>query len=204
MRPTYTKELESKIELYDKGKAFSAYDFLEIGPAQTINRALSRLADEGKIRRIIQGIYDLPEYSQLLQEYTAPRIDQLAHAIARKFNWTIAPSEDIALNLLHLSTQVPAVWIYVSDGPYRNYQYKNTKLVFKHKTTREIKNMSDSTLLVIQALRGIGKDKVTDQMRKTIERFISKEEKDQIIKEAQTAPSWIFEEIKKICSESEI
>ncbi|MBP0968843.1 MAG: hypothetical protein J5744_01730, partial [Oscillospiraceae bacterium] len=72
MRPTYTKELESKIELYDKGKAFSAYDFLEIGPAQTINRALSRLADEGKIRRIIQGIYDLPEYSQLLQEYTAP------------------------------------------------------------------------------------------------------------------------------------
>lgn len=37
-------------------------------------------------------------------------------AIARKYNWTIAPSGNTALNLLGLSTQVPSKWKYVSYG----------------------------------------------------------------------------------------
>ena len=126
MRPAYTKELEERISALPFGEAFTAFDFTNIANAGTINRALSRLADEGTIRRIVQGVYDRPEYSEFLQEYAAPQMDRVAHALARRFNWTIAPAEDTVLNLLHLSTQVPATWMYVSDGPYRSYIYNQT------------------------------------------------------------------------------
>ena len=200
-RPGYTKELEQRIRMMEKGEAFSAYDFLDIGPAGAINRALSRLSDEGVIRRIFQGIYDQPEYSDYLQEYAAPQIDRVAHALARRFRWTIAPSEDTALNILHLSTQVPASWIYVSDGPYRTYQYHQTEIIFKHKTTREIKNLSEKTLLMIQALRGLGKGNITEESVRIMRRSLTSDDRDIIMKEAQSAPAWIYAEATRICSE---
>ena len=199
-RPRYTKELETRISTLKKGEAFSAYDFHEIGPAGAINRALSRLSDEGTIRRVMQGIYDQPEYSNLLQEYAAPQADQIAHAIARRFNWTIAPSEDTALNILHLSTQVPTTWTYVSDGPYRNYQYNRTEILFKRKATREIKNLSEKTLLLIQALRGLGKDNITEETIMALRRFFSNQERQTIMNEMKAAPTWIYTEAARICS----
>ena len=199
IRPAYTKELETRIETFSKGQAFSAYDFLDIGPAGTINRALSRLSDEGVIRRIIQGIYDQPEYSHLLNEYAAPQLDQVAKAVARRFNWTIAPSEDTAMNILHLSTQVPTAWIYVSDGPYRTYKYKQTPIIFKHKATREIKNLNEKTLLMVQALRGLGKDRISDDSIRIMQRAFSAEDKSTILKEINTLPGWMHEEALRIC-----
>ncbi len=200
-RPGYSKELEQRISALKKGEAFSAYDFLDIGPAGAINRALSRLADEGSIRRIIQGVYDQPEYSDFLQEYAAPQMDQVAHALARRFKWTIAPSEDTALNILHLSTQVPAAWGYVSDGPYRSYHYNQTEIVFKHKATREIKNLSGNTLLLIQALRGLGKNNISEESVRIMRRFFSKYDREIIMKEMQSAPAWIYAEAARICTE---
>lgn len=199
MQTGYMKELEDQISKLDAGRAFSAFDFLEIAPAATINRSLSRLADNGKIRRIIQGIYDRPEFNSLLQEFIAPQMDEVAYALARRFQWTIAPSEDTALNLLHLSTQVPVVWTYVSDGPYRVYHYKNTEISFKHKATREIKNMDRKTLLMIQALRGLGKDNISDESIRILQKSFSKEDKDTILRELRSAPNWIQAEAKKIC-----
>lgn len=201
IRPSYTKELEQRINTWKKGKAFSAYDFLDVGPAGAINRALSRLADEGTIRRIIQGVYDQPEYSDFLHEYAAPQMDQVAYALARRFKWTIAPSEDTALNILHLSTQVPATWIYVSDGPYRSYHCNQAEIVFKHKATREIKNLSDNTLLLIQALRGLGRDNITEEAVRIMRRFFSECDREIIMKEMQSAPTWIYAEAARICKE---
>lgn len=199
-RPGYTKELETRIVELKHGEAFSAYDFLDIGPAGTINRALSRLADEGQIRRIFHGIYDKPDYSDLLQEYAAPQIDRIAHAIARKFRWTIAPSEDTALNILHLSTQVPTTWSYVSDGPYRSYCYNQSEIVFKHKATREIKDFNEKTLLMVQALRGLGKEGITESSIRIMRRFFSEHDKERILKEIQSAPTWIYNGAAKILS----
>ena len=200
-RPDYTRELEQQIGSFEKGRAFSACDFIHIAPAGTVNRALSRLADESKIRRIIQGVYDTPEYSSLLQEYAAPQIDEVARALARKFNWTIAPSEETAMNILHLSTQVPATWTYVSDGPYRTYQFEQTKIVFKRKATREIKNLSTATLLLIQALRGLGKDRISEDSIRILRRNLSAKDKVVIMNEIKTAPTWIYNSAAKICEE---
>ena len=82
IRPKYQQEITSRINDYSKGMAFSATDFMDVADTDAINKTLSRLYEEGRIRRITQGLYDVPEYSSLLKEYAVPRPDMVAEALA--------------------------------------------------------------------------------------------------------------------------
>lgn len=160
-----------------------------------------RLEKENKIRRIINGVYDKPPFSTIINEYGVPRIDKLAEALSRRFNWTIAPSGDTALNLLHISTQVPNSWEFVSDGPYREYMIDNTTLKFKHIMPREINGYSKITIMVIQGLRAIGKDNITENQIQRFSNILSNEDKQTILSEAKNSTAWIYKNIRNICEE---
>ena len=198
-RPKYQSEVEERIMSYPYGAAFSASDFLDIAEANSVSQALFRIEKDGMIRRVITGIYDKPAFSQLIQEYSVPRVDKIAEALARKFNWNIAPSGDTALNILHISTQVPNVWEYVSDGPYREYMIGNVPLKFKHIMPREINGYSAITVMIIQGIRAIGKGNMTQEQLDRFSSVITANDKAVVLKEAKTASGWIYKEIKKIC-----
>lgn len=198
-RPKYQAQIAERIKGYPFGTAFSAADFLDIADANSVSQALFRIEKDGEIRRVINGVYDKPAYSQLIQEYGVPRIDMIADALARRFNWNIAPSGDTALNILHISTQVPNAWEYVSDGPYRDYLIGKTPLKFKHVMPREINGYSAITVMVIQGIRAIGKGNMTQEQRERFSSAIKVEDRDTLLKEARTASGWIFREIKQIC-----
>ena len=110
------------------------------------------LPKRGDVRRIIRGIYDYPRFSKLLQQQLSPDIDQVARALARKFRWRIQPSGATALNILGLSTQVPARAVYLSDGPDRSYKVGNTSLVFEHTALKEVGFKLRESGLIVQAL----------------------------------------------------
>ena len=40
----------------------------------------------------MKGIYYKPKYIELIGAYEAPSVNEVANAIARKYNWTIDPS----------------------------------------------------------------------------------------------------------------
>ena len=203
-RPKHQFEIEERIKGFPKGMVFSAADFYDISNTDAINQTLSRLAKEERIRRIIQGLYDVPEYSELLQEYAVPRIDMVAEALARKFNWTIAPSGDTALNVLHLTTQVPNTWSYVSDGPIRNYTIGTVKLTFRTVKQREISGFHRITVTVIQALRAIGKDNITDNEIEKLRSVLTDSDKEIIMEEGLGSSAWIARIIKEICRKESI
>ena len=103
------------------------------------------------------------------------------------------------MNLLHVSTQVPAEWEYVSDGPYRDYIIGKVPLKFKHVMPREISGYSERTAMVIQAIRAIGKGNMTQEQADRFSSAMKAEDKDTLLKEARTASGWIYKEIKHIC-----
>ena len=192
-RPEFQKLIEKRIADAPHGEAFITADFLDIADTQAVNKALSRLTEDKSIRRIIRGVYDRPYFSELLQEYTAPRMEAVAKAIARNFGWTIIPCGDTALNLLGMSTQVPAVWIYVSDGPYREYDIDGIPLKFKHTTNKEISKVSYKTALAIQALKALGEGNVDSDAMQRLALAMSAEEKSAFLLEAQYSTAWIYE-----------
>lgn len=200
-RLEYQKHIENRISGYHPGYVFSAADFLDISDTNAINQALHRLCDDGEIRRVFKGLYDKPAYSSLLQEYSAPRVDLIANALARKFNWKIAPGGDAALNVLHVSTQVPTKWEYVSDGPYREYQIGKAVLNFKHAKSREINNFSPVTVIYIQAIRAIGKGQITEEDIERLTSALKSSDKEILLKEGRAASGWVYQVIQRICRE---
>ena len=198
-RPDYLNIIRDRIKAEKYGSVFVATDFADIAENVKIGVCLSRLEEEKTLLRIMRGVYYKPEYSTLLGEYIAPAPDAVAHAIARNFGWTIVPCGDTALNLLGLSTQVPAVWSYVSDGAYKEYSFDSTTIKFKRTTNKEISKLSPKTALVIQAIKALGKEHVTDEIIEKIRSETSAGERTTMLKEAQYATAWIYGIIKVIC-----
>ena len=189
----------ARILAAEDGAVFVAPDFADIADTATIRQGLKRLYQSGIIRRIIRGIYEKPKYSKLLDEYVAADPDAVAKALARCYHWTIAPCGNTALNLLGLSTQVTAVWSYISDGPYKTYEWNSTKLEFKHRTNKEITGLSYMTSLVIQALKTLGRANVTPEIIQTLSEKLSEDEKQACLKEATEATDWVYDTIRKMC-----
>lgn len=203
MEISYKESVVKKIESFETGTVFIANDFLEIASYERIRNILNRLVKDGTIHRILNGVYYHPRYSKLIDEYEAPNVHQVALAIARKYNWTITPSENTALNILGLSTQVPAKWVYLSDGKYVTYSFGGIDIEFKRRSNAEISNMSTITSMVIQAIKAIGKDRISGEQIDILKKRLSGEEKKALLREGKTATAWIYEILRKIGEEDE-
>ena len=199
----YSEQVLNRIQKLGKGSVFSPADFADIAGAITVRKILARMVNKGTIRRLIRGVYDYPSYSALLNELAAPDPDAIAQALARSFGWTIRPTGNTALNALGLSTQIPAQWEYLSDGPYRTYEWLGMKMEFKHRTSRELTVLSFKSALVVQALKSLGKNAVNSKIRSTIARNLTEKEKKTLMKEAKIASDWIYEEIKILCHDGD-
>jgi hypothetical protein len=180
---------------------FSKSDFIDEISADSIDKALSELSKEGKIRRIARGLYEYPRYSELLQQDLSPDIDKVAHAYARKFNWYIQPSGETALNLLGLSTQVPGRYLYLSSGPNRLHEILGTSLEFKHTSLKESGFKYALSAVVVQALKALGKERVTEETMQAIRKHLDPKMCSKILKDTKSTTTWIYELIKKMCKE---
>lgn len=166
---------------------------------QQADNLLSDLYAQGKIRRIVRGMYDYPKYSDFLGKELSPDIDQVARAYARKFNWRIEISGDSALNYFGLSTQVPGTYIYLSDGPNKSYDVMGTILKFKKSQLKNIGFKHRESSLIVQALNALGKEHMTDNVIKKIHEQIDPKKYEKILKDTQSSTVWIYESIKVIC-----
>jgi hypothetical protein len=188
----------SRIRGAAAGWAFSPRDFLDLGERSTIDSALHRLAQQGKVRRIIRGIYDRPHFSKLLKRPLSPDIDHVARALARKFRWRIQPGGAAALNILGLSAQVPARVVYLSDGPDRNYKVGNTSLVFEHTALKEAGFKLRESGLVVQAIRSLGQEHVTPEVVTKIRSWLPPSLRSKVLADTKTATGCVYATIQRI------
>jgi hypothetical protein len=201
-RPNYLEQIKKRIDTTEPGTVFIPSDFFDIAEAVKVNMCLNRLTENGELNRIMRGVFAKPRYSNLLNTNVPPRSDDIAKAIARNYGWTVVPCGDTALNMLGLSTQVPTVWLYVSDGPYKTYEADGITLKFKHTDNKnEITAVSYQTALVIQALKALGKENITDKEIRKLSKILSQSEKQKMLAESQRITEWVYGYIKKICLE---
>ncbi|BEU87284.1 DUF6088 family protein [Selenomonas sp. TAMA-11512] len=181
----------------NQGKIFSINDFYNLGTKNTIKSVLYRLSEENQITRLMDGLYIKPKYSEILKEYSYPDANEVAEKLADKFSWTIAPAGDTALNYTGLSTQVPNEYIYISDGAYREYLYRDKKLIFKHTTNRNITAYSRELSILIQAIKALGKDGISEEDIGKLAIF-AKGIKEDLKQDTLKLPFWIREVLGKI------
>ena len=209
-RKSYTIFATMKTDLKDlifqrikdkKLKAFSCYDFTDLSSYKTISKCLERLEDIGDIKRVIQGIYCLNLFDDVLALPILPSIDEVINCLARKHKWIICPTGNAALNIMELSTQVPTSYTYLSSGPYKEYLIYETPVSLKRTMTRELIDYSYKTLLLIQCIKAIGKDNITDKDIFILRNRLNPIEKSNALKETSIIQAWIRKVIVLICEE---
>ena len=196
---TVENQIFRKIVKAGRGVPFFAENFFSYGSPAAIRKALDRLVDAGKLNRVARGIYMRQKISEVIGMIT-PGIDELAEAIARRDRARIAPTGVYALNRLGLSTQVPMNITYLTDGAARKVKVGRRTITFKRTTPKNVAAIGETSKLVIQALRAMGKDNVTDNTIKQIQGILKHEDRNRLAHDIRLAPAWIREIIKPVLS----
>lgn len=201
-----SQSLKSKVlaRIYGRGRgwAFSKMDFgAEFSP-EGAQRALSRLAASGVIRRVMRGVYDYPPKGLSAGTYRSPDLHQVAQALARKFSWRIQPTGNAALNLLGLSNQVPGRWVYLSDGPARQYTIGKQTLDFRKAPLKEAALKTKEGALLVQAIKALGKDRLDAEVMAKLSAYLKQQDCSRILQDTKAVPEWIHNIIRKACEQS--
>ena len=179
-----------KINKAKRGSLFFIDDFLSFGTAKAVAKVLERLVDKGDISRVARGIYARLEIDPILGELK-PTTENIAIAIAKRDKARIVPTGTLALNVLGLSTQVPMNVVYLSDGAARKIDLGRRKIVFKKSAPKNLAAIGKISSLVIQALKEIGKDKVTEKEIEIILKKLEQEDMYRLEHDIKLAPEWI-------------
>jgi hypothetical protein len=112
-------------------------------------------------------------------------------AIAKRKGFKVASTGYYALNCLGLSTQVVMHHIYLTNGNSRRLKIGRRTVKFIRTTTKNVSAKGADSHLVIQALRVIGKDNVTEKDIKHLLHVLTFETQDNIKHDIKLAPVWI-------------
>lgn len=166
-------------------------------------KALERLTKQGELVRVARGIYVRPEIDPVIGPIT-PGIEAVAEAIARRDKARIMPTGAYALNRLGLSTQVPLNVVYLTDGAARKIKIGKRTITFKKATPKNVAAIGEISGLAIQALKSIGKKKVsTDEIMK-IQEQLKKEKITHLKHDIRLAPDWIRQIMQPVLNPNKI
>ena len=182
-----------------RGAVFTPADFLDLGSRASVDQTLSRLTDQGVIRRLARGIYDYPKTSPRLGRLS-PDPDAVAAAIARKDGRVVQVSPARAANMLGLTTQVPAKAVYLTDGPSRTKQIGAQTIIMRNAAARNLVGAGKPTGAVFQAVRYLGKDGVDASVVARLSRTIDADPRRALVKDALQAPGWMRPVVQQIAA----
>jgi Family of unknown function (DUF6088) len=192
-----TLKITQRIKAKGRGAIFAPSDFLDMGSRASVDQALSRLADQGVIRRLTRGLYDYPKISSRFG-LLSPSTDDVAKAIARKDNQVLQVSPAMAANQLGLSTQVPSKPTYMTDGPTRTKTIGKQVIQFRNASSKTLVGAGQMTGVIFQALRYVGKDRVDDQVVGKLARALDDADRAQLLKQSKYVPAWMHPVIQQI------
>ncbi|MCG8483130.1 MAG: type IV toxin-antitoxin system AbiEi family antitoxin domain-containing protein [Clostridia bacterium] len=173
-----------------KGVLLFPQDFAKYGNSAAVRKALQRLREKGIIRQVAHGIYVRPKTNEFVEE-VMPTAEEIAKGIAKRDKIKMIPTGTYALNALGLSTQVPLNLVFLTDGAARIIKIGNRTIKLKKTTPKNLLAKGKISVLVIQALRKIGKNNVTEDELKMIIELLKQEDNKNIIHDITLVPEWI-------------
>jgi hypothetical protein len=192
-----------KVKKAKRGSLYFTESFLSVGNAKAVSKALERLTKEGELQRVAHGIYVRPEIDPVVGPVT-PGIEAIAAAIAKRDKARIIPTGVYALNRLGLSTQVPLNVVYLTDGAARKVKIGKRTIAFKKATPKNVAAIGEISRMAIQALRTIGKEKVTPDEIEKIQQLLKKEKPTHLQHDIRLAPEWIRRIMQPVLNENKV
>lgn len=190
-------KIRNQIWSDEAGALYFISDFAQHGNDVFISRLLSECVEDGLLLRIANGIYYKPIETKFGVLY--PSVEELVKAIARRDNAQILPTGATAENRLGLSTQVPMNSVYLTSGSARRLVLRGRTVTLKRSVPRNFACKNDFMAVLIQALKSIGKDNLTEEHMSTIIGLLKEHLDDATyVDDLKTAPIWVRKMLSEI------
>jgi hypothetical protein len=128
-----SEKVTRQLQRMRRGVPFSINQFHELGTAASVQKALSRLAQEGVIERVAKGIYVRPKS---LASMPSIKITASAEQIAKKWaqqnGYTLVRQGIESAYRLGLQTQAPVKTVFWSNGASRTFSVGNEIVEVRH------------------------------------------------------------------------
>lgn len=171
------------------GAVFSSSSF----PGLTANYAtklLSAFEKEGLVVRISKGVYLKARKTRFGVSY--PPIEEIVSQIAKRDKARIFPTGDTASNMLGLSEQVPMKTRFLTSGTARDLNIGGRTVELKRAAPKNFAYSNEMVGVLTQALRSIGEENITDEIKAKIPAILSTVERDRRFEaDLKLAPAWI-------------
>ncbi len=200
-KPGTSNSTESSILKSVRGKrgssVFSARDFSRYGGPAAVRKALERLVRRGALRRIRRGFYDWPRPHPLLGQ-TAPNAMDLVKSVMKDSSAKWQVSGAYAANLLHLSDQVPAKIVILTNGVPRKITLEKLTLDFRRAAPRHLLGAGRPAGLAIQALRHLGRAGATPGVVAKLHRQLDPATKAELTTLSPQLAAWLQPLVRQI------
>ncbi|AWO87548.1 DUF6088 family protein [Bradyrhizobium diazoefficiens] len=112
-------------------KVWTARDFTDTGSRSAVDVALHRLRSDNRIRRVDQGLYDLPRTNHLTKKISPPDYRSVIQAVARRDGAKVLVDGITAANNLGFTNAVPAKVVVWTDARVKAIHLDKMVIDFK-------------------------------------------------------------------------
>ncbi len=199
---TIENSILKSIRARRSASVFSVKHFEGIGKAAALRQALSRLARAGTIRRIRQGLYDLPRKHPIIGQ-TSPDPMSAVRTLMQgsQAQWQVSGA--YAANLLGLSEQVPARIVILTNGVPRRVALGKLTLVFRRVAPRNLLAAGRPAGLVIQALRHLRAEGLEEAQLSELRSRLDQNTRAELARLSPKLAAWMRPLVKQLTLEEE-
>lgn len=123
-----------------RGSPFSITGFYTLGSRTSVQKAISRLAQEGVVERVSKGYYARPKPLPSMPSITTTAsAEQVAKVWAKEHGYKLASQGQEAAYRLGLQTQAPMKTVFWSTGPSREFKVGNQVVEVRHTSSQKLR-----------------------------------------------------------------
>ena len=183
------KAIRAHIRKLPKGRPFTTSCFTDHGPRSAVDRALSRIVNEGEIERLSRGVFVRPRQNRSVGT-VFPGVAEVVSAIAKANGETIQVHGAEAARRLGLSTQAPVTPVYHTSASSRSIHIANTTVRLIHTSNRRrLQFAGEAAGLALAALWYLGRDNATPGTVTAIRTALGEEEFEKL--RSADVPAWM-------------
>lgn len=192
--------ISNRIKHMRKGRPFAGSVFSQVGTRTSVDKALSRLVQAGKLERVIRGIYMRPKESKIFGR-VRPSPIQVVKALVRRRGEKLQIHGAEAVRRLGISTQMQVQPVYYTSGSTREIRVGNAVVRLQHVSSEHLQEAGTRVGVALVALFYLGREEASMLVIQRILRSLSREEFRKL--QACSKPEWMQSALERAAKDVE-
>lgn len=199
----------NRVNCSKHSKVWTAFDFLDLGNRDSVDKVLQRLVNSKLLRRVDRGLYDIPRENPLTGQSTAPDYKQIISAISRRDQARMLIDGLTSANDLGLTNAVPGQVNVLTDSRLKPIQIDSLVIKFKHTAPSKLYWAGRPGMRIVQALHWLrdiidqdSLEQKNDIQKKLVLYLKNHKAKDAIVDDLKkgipTLPAWMQSYLKDL------